>query len=284
MADEIESREAVIEDVAEPIVDDAGVDEPSTSESEVSTPEPASGLNEALLGRAQGYGLSADDLTGLDDARVERLFGAMDRRIMQPGGGTQATGYGEQYPGARSPEPGAPMPGQYEALKIEYGDELDESVRAPVQSVVEHLNGQLKQMHAFRQEVQQELQAMNVLREFSGFDRFIHGLGEEWVAEYGTGPTMEMDPQSKEFQTRMQVFNGGRSLESDAMRMRQRISKKDSQMRSHHGVHWDRIAEKEAAKLNGKIAQRRKGFSEPPVRGKTPAMSPRDEAIAAWNK
>ena len=283
MADEIESGD-VVEDVTESIVDDAGLDEPSTLEPEVSTSEPEAGLSEALLGRAQGYGLSADDLTGLDDTRAERLFGAMDRRIMGPGGGNQATGYGEAYPGARSPEPGAPMPGHYEALKVEYGDELDESVRTPVQSVVEHLNGQLKQMHAFRQEVQQELQAMNVLREFSSFDQFVDGLGDDWKSSYGTGKTMEMDPQSADFQKRLEVFNGARSLMADAQRRGGRMSVADALKRSHHAVHWDRIAEHASEKLNGRIAQRRKGLSEPPVKGKSPAMSPREEAVNAWTK
>ena len=125
---------------------------------------------------------------------------------------------------------------------------------------------------------------MNVLREFSDFDRFVTGLGSEWNAEYGGGTTMEMDPQSANFQKRLEVFQGARSLMSDAQRRGQRMSNSDALTRSHRAVHWDRIAEHERNKLDGKIDRRRKGFSERPVKGKAPAMSPRDEAIAAWTK
>lgn len=275
MADEIESRDAV-EDVTEPIVDDVSADDPSTLEPEVGSPEPEAGLSEALIGRAQDYGLSSDDLTGLDETKLERMFSAIDRRIMQPA--TQPADYRLQAPGAAP----TTMPEQYEALKVEYGDDLDDSVRTPFQSVVDHMNGQLKQAHAFRQHVQKELQAMNVLREFSSFDQFVRGLGDDWKNSYGSGATMEMDPQSGDFQKRLEVFHGARSLMADAQRRGQRMSVSDALTRSHHAVHWDRIAEHTSERLNGKIERRRKGFSEPAVKGKAPAMSPREEAENAW--
>lgn len=282
MAYEIESREAV--EVMEEARAGQATDyspEPVAREPESVIPEPDVGLSEALLGRAQGYGLSADDLTGLDDSRVERLFGAMDRRIMQPQQPTdyrlQATGQPE--PVARSPEPETYLP-----LTMEYGEDLDESVRTPFQTVVEHMNGQMKQIHAFRHEMHQELQAMNVLREFANFDHFVGGLGEDWKTSYGSGATMEMDPQGAEFQKRLEVFHGARSLMADAQRRGQRMNLSDALTRSHHAVHWDRIAEKQTEKLDGKIQRRRRGFSEPPVKGKAPAMSPREEAVLAWTK
>jgi hypothetical protein len=91
-----------------------------------------------------------------------------------------------------------------------------------------------------------------------------------------------MDPQSSAFQKRLEVFQGAKSLQADAQRQRRRMSVSDALKRSHHAVHWDRIAEHERKKLNGKITQRQKGSAERPVKGKQPAMSPREEAIEAW--
>ena len=294
MADDTATSEVTTEIEA---TADAGLqasdDQATTTEAQIPEPEVSSSESEApaisdgMFGRAKDYGLSQDDVSGFDDARLDRMFSAIDRRIMGsqvPAG--QATGYS---PEARSPEPVASAPAAsapvaYSPLKLDFGDDLDESVVGPFKSVIEHMNGQLKSIHESRLQVQQELQAMNVLREFSDFDRFVTGLGSEWNAEYGGGTTMEMDPQSANFQKRLEVFQGARSLMSDAQRRGQRMSNSDALTRSHRAVHWDRIAEHERNKLDGKIDRRRKGFSERPVKGKAPAMSPRDEAIAAWTK
>jgi len=268
------------EPAAEPEVN---VDEPvasqTTEEPEGGSDEP-SGVSEALIGRAKDYGLSQDDLEGFDEARLERMFSAIDRRIMQPQSQTQPMSAPAPMTTGATP---TPMTSEgYTPLKIEFGDDLDESVTKPFTTVVDHLNGQLKDIHAFRQQAVMELQAMNVLREFSEFDRFLTGFGDEWNKDYGSGATVDLDPQSKEFQKRLEVFNGAKSLRSDAARRRQRMSVSDSLTRSHRAVHWDRIAEHERTKLDGKIDRRRKGFGERPVKGKQPAMSPREEAIEAW--
>ena len=280
MTTEVEPREdldAGVGDEVDPSTAAGGMESEGVDEG---APD-SSAISEAMIGRAKDYGLSSDDLTGMNEERLGRMFSAIDRRIMQPQSVQGPTG--PAMPSA-VPTPVTAMPEQYAPLKLEFGDDLDESVVKPFQSVVDHLNGQLKEVHAFRQEARNELQAMNLLREFSDFDRFVTGLGDDWTADYGTGPTIDMDPQSAEFQKRMQVFHGARTLQSDALQRRQRISVNDSRMRSHHGIHWDRIAEHERNKLDGKIDRRRKGFSERPVKGKAPAMSPREEAIRAWNE
>jgi hypothetical protein len=153
-----------------------------------------------------------------------------------------------------------------------------------MKTVVEQLNGKLKEVYDFRRQAQEELQAMNVLREFSDFDRFLSGLGEDWVSDYGTGATVDMDPQSNEFRKRLEVFNGAKSMQADAQRRRQRMSVSNALTRSHRAVHWDRIAEQERKKLDGKIDRRQKAFVERPTKGKSPAMSPREEAIEAWKQ
>ncbi len=275
----------IADDTVEPEVSEPAGAEPAGAEpaGEVAGDEPAPaavpGISESLIGRAKDYGLSASDLEGFDEPRLERMFTTIDRRLMQPQPQQPPTGPAPVGPAGPLPAPGM---GEYTPLKVEFGDELDESLIRPINTVVEHLNGQLKEVHAFRQQAQSELRAMNVLREFSEFDRFVSGLGEDWAPEYGSGVTVEMDPASSEFQKRLDVFNGAKSLLADAHRRRQRMSMSNALTRSHRATHWDRVAEHERKKLDGKIERRRKGSAERPVKGKQPAMSPRDEAIEAW--
>lgn len=256
--------------------------EPVDVTPDVADDAPAAGISEALIGRAEGYGLSQVDLEGLDEPRLERMFSAIDRRIMQPVQPGQPPAVPAAAPGQPAPT-GVPMgTAQYAPLTLELGDELDESFAKPFQTVVDHMNGQMRELHAFRQRANAELQAMNVLRELSDFDRFVSGLGEEWTSDYGAGTTADMNTQSGEFQKRLEVFHGAKALRADALRRGQQMGVLDALNRSHCAVHGNRIAEHERKKLGGKIDRRRKGFTERVTPGKAPAMSPRDEAIAAF--
>lgn len=265
-----------VQPVADPVVE--GVD---THESEVSS------ISEALLGRARDYGLSGDDLAGLDGGKLDRMFTAIDRRTMGQNAQSQnvqgpMSNVQGQMPGPSTFDFQPSTSDQYSPLKIDFGEDLDESVVKPFQSVVDHLNDQLKGIHGYRQQVREELQALNVLREFSDFDRFVSGLGDDWSSDYGNGATMDLDPQGDNFRKRLEVFHGAKSLMASAASRGQRMGVSDALTRSHRAVHWDRIAEHEHKKLDGKIDRRRKGFSERPTKGKTPAMSPRDAAIEVW--
>ncbi|MEE9597966.1 MAG: hypothetical protein V3V96_14430 [Acidiferrobacterales bacterium] len=268
--------EQVVEEVEESPPADVAVEAEPLSPVE---PEPAAddtlagGISEATMARAKGYGLSQDDLQGFDDARLERMFAGIDRRIMQPQVGQVPTG----------PVAGAPAQARdYQPLKIDFGDDLDESVTKPLKTLLDHLNTSLGDVHSFRQQAASELRAMNLLRELTDFDRFVAGLGEEWTSVYGTGSTIQMDPQSNEFQTRLEVFHGAKGLVTNAATRRQRLGISASQLQSHSAKHWDRIAEMERNKLNGKIDQRRRGSVERPTKGKQPSLSPRDQAIERW--
>lgn len=272
---DVEPRE-VADEVLEPVVDEPPGDQPADAPADAPVVDEP-GISEALIGRAKDYGLSQDDIEGLDAPRLDRMFSTIDRRIMQPAAQPAAAPVAPVAPAAQPP-----MPGQYAPLDIQFGDDLDESVVGPIKTVVEHINGKLGEMYAFRQQAQQELRAMNVLREFSEFDRFLVVLGDDWAPDYGVGATVDMNAQSGEFQKRLEVFNGAKNLLADARQRRQQMSLSDALTRSHHAVHWDRIADHERKKLDGKIDRRRRGSAERPVKGKQPAMSPRDEAIEAW--
>lgn len=244
----------------------------------------APGLSDAIMQRAKGYDLSSDDLEGLDETRLERMFSAIDRRIMQP----QPQPQPGVAPAVEAGAPAAPVGREgFLPLKIDFGDDLDESVSKPIQAVIDHLNTGAKEMHMFRSAIQQELQALNMLREFSEFDRFLTGLGDDWHDIYGNGATVDLDPQSKEMATRLGVFDGAKRMLADARRRPgQAMNVSGSHLGSHRATHWDRIAGHERKKLNGELERRKKGLTErvAPGTSKTPAMSPRDEAIAVWNK
>lgn len=286
---DVETRD-VADDVQEPAGDVVEPSDVQVVDESVSEPVPAAdepsgaAISEATVGRAKDYGLSEADIEGFDEPRLERMFSTIDRRIMQPAATGQVQPQVPGVPGAPAPVTPGVVPGDYTPLKIEFSDELDESLIGPIKTVVEHMNGQLQAVHAFRQQAQEELRAMNVLREFSDFDGFLKGLGEEWSGDYGVGATVDMDPQSSEFQKRLEVFSGAKSLQADAQRRRQRMSVSNALTRSHRAVHWDRIAGIERDKLGGKIDRRRRGSAERPVKGKQPAMSPREEAIEAWKR
>lgn len=259
-------------------VDDVTADdaiEPSTPDetTEVESADDEVGLSDALLGRAKEYGLTQDDVRGLDEPRLNRMFANIDRRIMQP----QA-----QQP-ASQPTAQTSAPAGYTPFALELGEDLDESVSKPLKQLVDHVNAQLTGAHAFRQQTASEFQAMSILREFDDVDRFVTGLGDDWAADYGTGPSMHMDPQSGELRKRVEVHQGAKALLADAKRTGQRMTMAAALKRSHHGVHWDRIAEHAEKKINGKIAGRRRSAGERPTKGKAPAAAPRDGAIAVWN-
>lgn len=233
-------------------------------------------LDNALVERAKGYGM--DDLEGFDAPRLEKMFASIDRRLMQPQQQQM------QYQQPQQVQPQAVMPTEYTPLKLEFGEDIDESLVAPLQGVVEQLNNQLGDVHKFRQQVNQEFQTLNLLREFNQFDSFINALGDEWHSDYGQGATLEMDPKSPEFLKRLDVFTGSQNMSRTAAQRGQSLNRGESWKRSHHAVNWDKIAEKANAKVTGKVESRQRSFGERPTKGKSPAMSPRDEAMAEWAK
>jgi hypothetical protein len=271
-------QEPFVEDVTEPtdaeVVD--AVEDQDVGGQPIEDSAPAA-FSPQTIGRARDYGLSESDLEGMDSAKVERMFSAIDRRIMRPQ---------EPVSGAQPPAPQAgprgPVTGQYVPLKLEHNDDVDESVTKHVQTVVDHVNESMQGLHTFRQQMMEEVQAINTLRELGDFDRFVGGLGDEWTSVYGSGATVDMDPQSAEFRARMDVFQGAKTLRDDATRRRQPLALADAHLRSHRGVNWDRIEEHSRASRDDKVKKRRNASAERPTRGKTAAMSPKEEAIAAW--
>lgn len=235
--------------------------------------EPA--LSAEIIERAKGYGLEGDDLGyfGGEDSRAERMFAAIDRRTMGPTPGAVP----EAQPNTVIQQQEA-----YKPFEVTFGEDLDESVSGPMRGMVDHFNTTMKQAHEFRQAVENEIRAINLMSQLNNFDGYINGLGPEWAEQYGAGSTLDMDPQSKAFQTRMDVFRGGDSLmanQNGQGTMRQGAAWK----RSHQGHNYDRIAEMERKKLEGKITERSTQFGERPTSGgkKPSGLTPREAAVKA---
>lgn len=231
----------------------------------------ASALSEGVLGRLRDNGLDAAMFVGMDDARVESMLSAIDRRVMAPQ--PQSQPVQQQVP--------TELPAEYEPMTLMLSDDLDASVSGPMGKLLEQVNGQMKQVHQFRQQMNQELQAINLLREFAEFDRHVSSLGEEWSEEYGSGSTMDMDQNSRQYQNRLEIFSGAQSLVSDAGRRGSHIGRNDAWTRSHRAKHWDKIAAGERKKLDTQVKKRQASFGERPSKSKGETQSPRDAAIAA---
>lgn len=248
-----------------------GVEETAAEETE------AVSLSPEVLARAQEYGLGADDVQGFDAPRLERMFAGIDRRIM-----------GQSAPAPESTV--APQQSQQQAavefkpFALELTDDIDESVSAPIKTMVEHLNSQMKEIHEFRQQALAEMNAINTLRNIEAFDRHLQSFGDGFEDEYGKGSTLDLDPQSKQFQNRLKIYNGGNDLLENATKRGEAMRGGEGWLRSHRAMHWDRITELARKQVGEKIDKRKSQFGERPTKGKAPAMSPREEALAALTR
>ena len=260
------------------IENDDTADLPVEPEHEAEPSEPAA-PSEAVLRRASNdYGLSADDLHGFDDRRAERLFAAFDRRLMRPPA--------QPHPAAPQPTPagGEPIPG-FSPLKIELPDDVDDSIATAFNTAQEYMNTQMKELQTFRQAMAQEIQALNLIRELTDFDRMIDSLGDDWSGQYGNGPTTELDSTSEQLRNRLDVFWGAKTLQQDAARRRQPLTMREAWRRSHGAKFLDQIAEQHGKKLGEKAERTRHASGERPSksRGKE-VVTPREAAMSAWER
>lgn len=270
---EPETNEAVVD---EAVVDEATVEDPGyvgLDDAEPSTEEAAPAeLSAEILSRAKSYGLDAEDLAGLDDSRLQSMFAKMDRRSMGP-----------SVPKAPA-APKAPITTAEQTFvpfELKLDEFVDESIATPLKGIVEHLNGQMKEVHSYRQRVLKELNAINTVRAVQEFDRYIESLGGDWSDKYGSGSTLEMDSESPEFQSRLEIYTGAEGLVANSKKRGSTMMRRDSWERSHRATNWDRIADQARKDVGNKVDRRVSQFAERPTRGTVPAMTPREAAIIA---
>lgn len=231
-------------------------------------------VDSGLIERAGQYGLSAEDIEGWDESRLNRVFTAFDNRIMSPAAQPQ-------QPVAQPSQQVNAMPSGFNPLKVEFGEEIDEALVGPLKSLVEQLNVHLGDGHKSRQDVKKQFQRLTAQRRFSQFDRWVESQGDGWAKEFGSGNTLDLDPNSAEFQTRLDVFLGGDRLLEDSAARGQKLKQSEAWNRSHHGRHWNKIEEKALDKVNKKVERRQRSFGERATKGKEPAMTPKEAAIVA---
>lgn len=229
----------------------------------------------ALVQRSERIGLSAKDLEELGGDRVSSILAAVDRHIMNPPKETEMPS--QAQPETKTPE----APAGYEPLKIEFEEDVDESVQKGIRTPMETLDKKLGEMHKRFDQFQQEVAAIHFMNDLSMFDRMIDGLGEDWKEHYGEGPTMELDPQSDTFKRRMSAFVGGRRLAADHRRSGLKMSDSQAWKRAHESANIDRLRELERKRLESDLKNRQKSFGERPASGRAQQLSPFDAAVAA---
>lgn len=263
-SDELVEEESVDSEL-EP---DLGVEDDSTEPVDEGPPP----IDAALLERGKRFGLNAEDFDGLSQEKMDKIFTTLDRGYQQE----------PEFTATPSKSITQQETPQYEPHKMEFDSELvDESYTKPLMAQHEHMNKQFKEMHDFRQQVISEVNAMGILMEMQQVDHFITSLGDEWTDSYGAGATVNMDPQSATFKDRLAVYRSAKRMMTDEQR-NGHLPLPEALKRSHRSKFTEKIIERESKKRTGKSAKRRTQMSDRPAKGKSPTLSPEEEAVAAF--
>lgn len=180
---------------------------------------PAVEIDEAIMSSAREIGFDDTDLDGLDQASIERMVAAVDRRAIEvisranpaSAGVTGAGAAGPQPPAAPPVQPWQQQPQQPQGFKIELDDSYDDKL-------VQTLN----QMNAFYQQQMEQLKhSLQQQQEFATvgddpltrwFDGQFSGLGEEYHSVFGKGSIDDTRPGSAEEQNRIELHRAFSAL------------------------------------------------------------------------
>lgn len=176
-------------------------------------------VDEAIMSSAREIGFDDTDLEGLDQASIERMVAAVDRRAIEvisranpaSAGVTGAGAAGPQPPAAPPVQPWQQQPQQPQGFKIELDDSYDDKL-------VQTLN----QMNAFYQQQMEQLKhSLQQQQEFATvgddpltrwFDGQFSGLGEEYHSVFGKGSIDDTRPGSAEEQNRIELHRAFSAL------------------------------------------------------------------------
>lgn len=180
---------------------------------------PAVEVDEAIMSSAREIGFDDTDLEGLDQASIERMVAAVDRRAIEvisranpaSAGVTGAGAAGPQPPAAPPVQPWQQQAQQPQGFKIELDDSYDDKL-------VQTLN----QMNAFYQQQMEQLKhSLQQQQEFATvgedpltrwFDGQFSGLGEEYHSVFGKGSIDDTRPGSAEEQNRIELHRAFSAL------------------------------------------------------------------------
>lgn len=176
-------------------------------------------VDEAIMSSAREIGFDDTDLEGLDQASIERMVAAVDRRAIEvisranpaSAGVTGAGAAGPQPPAAPPVQPWQQQAQQPQGFKIELDDSYDDKL-------VQTLN----QMNAFYQQQMEQLKhSLQQQQEFATvgedpltrwFDGQFSGLGEEYHSVFGKGSIDDTRPGSAEEQNRIELHRAFSAL------------------------------------------------------------------------
>jgi hypothetical protein len=264
----------------------AGPDETVTVD-EGTEPETQT-FSDATLAMAQSYGLDADSLSGLDDAGAQRLFSGIDQRMMgrqpmyQPGNGQpvqQQQQMQQQQQQVQQPATQVPV--------FELGDlsEFEEPIANQFKAVGDYVNKTVGGMTQHLQAANQQIADMTTMMELSAFDSFVGSLGDEWTKDLGKGATLDLDPNSLQYQKRVELFQQGKTLgATHAQMFGKHLPPAEAWKRAWSGQYADRIGNQSRKQLSKDLKKRQALITERPQRGEGPATSPREAAEAAFRK
>lgn len=182
-------------------------------------PEEA-GISESLLNTAKSVGFDDDDLDGLDEARIERMIAALDRRSVDAVrrlqqshptqvGVTGAAPAGPQPPVGAQPFMQPQQQQQPQPFKIELDDSYDDKLVATLKSMDSHYQQQIAQMQYMLNQTLQSQQQFATVQEdptTRWFDGQLSGLGEEYQSVFGKGTINDIREGSAEDRNRSELF------------------------------------------------------------------------------
>ena len=179
-----------------------------------SAPEPepdTSAVDETWIAQAKELGFSDDELEGADQATLERLVRAVDKRTVeflsrfqQPNPAQQAgmgAGVAGNQPPAAPPTP--QLPNQF-TIDLDT-DEYDPALVKTLKSMNEYW---AQQFQALNQSLQAAQQPTTVADDPTTrwFDAQFSGLGEDYVSVFGKGKIDDLRPDSAEEKSRVELF------------------------------------------------------------------------------
>ena len=179
-------------------------------------PEPVS---EAIISSAKEIGFDDTDLAGLDQASIERMIAAVDRRAIdaisrfeKQQGPPAPAGVTGAAPAGSQPPAGAPVP---QGFKLNLDDSYDEGL---VQALNQMNQFYAQQMAAMRNEMIQSLQSQPQSANVDDdpltrwFDGQFSGLGEEYHSVFGKGSIDDTRPGSSEENNRLELHRAFSAL------------------------------------------------------------------------
>lgn len=110
---------------------------------------------------------------------------------------------------------------------------------------IEELEAKTAKIEEAYRQVEEVAHRDAVARDLKGFDKEVEALGEEFSDLYGSGPTLELDPESAELKNRDAVFGEMLRMANDYRQMGMKVPPMSKLFdRAHHSVHGRTITTK----------------------------------------